>query len=88
MFVFIYIFFFLDYDIIIYYLFILVAAVMPHKKVKRGSNHIATIEAPCDIPPLSKDDQSKPGSLRGVITEVMTHNTIHTRIKHMKCSES
>ena len=43
---------------IIYYWFILVAAVMPPKKGKRGSNHTATIEVPCDIPPLSKDGQS------------------------------
>jgi hypothetical protein len=42
----------------------------------------------CDIPPLNKDAQSQPGSLRGAITEVMTHNTSHTRIKHIKCSES
>jgi hypothetical protein len=41
-----------------------------------------------DVPPLRKDGQSKPGSLRGVITEVMTHNISHTRIKYMKCSES
>jgi hypothetical protein len=34
------------------------------------------------------DGRSKLGSLRGVITEVMTHNTSHTIIKHMKCSES
>jgi hypothetical protein len=31
---------------IIYYLFILVAAVMPPKKGKPGSNHTATVEAP------------------------------------------
>jgi hypothetical protein len=42
----------------------------------------------CDVPPLSKDGQSKPGLLWGAITEVMTHNTSHTRIKYMKCSES
>jgi hypothetical protein len=34
---------------IIYYLFILVAAVMPPKKGNRGSNHTATVEAPLDI---------------------------------------
>jgi hypothetical protein len=33
---------------IIYYLFILVAAVMPPKKRKRGSNRTATAEAPLD----------------------------------------
>jgi hypothetical protein len=42
----------------------------------------------CDIPPLSKDGPSYPRSLRGPITEVMIHNTSHTRIKHMKCYES
>jgi hypothetical protein len=42
----------------------------------------------CDVPPISKDGKSKPGSLRGIITEVITHNTSHTRIKHMKYSES
>jgi hypothetical protein len=42
----------------------------------------------CGIPPLSKDGQFYPGSLRGAITEVMSHNTSHTRFKHMKCSES
>jgi hypothetical protein len=31
-----------------------------------------------DIPPLRKDGQSYPESLRGTITEVMTHNTSHT----------
>jgi hypothetical protein len=41
-----------------------------------------------DVPPLSKDGQSKLRSLRGVITEVMMHNISHTRIKYMKCSES
>jgi hypothetical protein len=39
---------FLEYDMIIYYLFILVAAVMPPKKGKCGSNHNATVEAPLD----------------------------------------
>jgi hypothetical protein len=39
---------FLEYDMIIYYLFILVAAVMLPKKGKRGSNRIATVEAPLD----------------------------------------
>jgi hypothetical protein len=33
---------------IIYYLFILVAVVMPPKKGKCGSNHNATVEAPLD----------------------------------------
>jgi hypothetical protein len=42
----------------------------------------------CDVPPLSKDGQSQQGLLWGIITEVMTHNTSRTRIKHMKCSES
>jgi hypothetical protein len=42
----------------------------------------------CDVPPLSKDGQSKLGSLWGTITEVMMHNTSHTRFKHMKCSKS
>jgi hypothetical protein len=42
----------------------------------------------CDVPPLSKDGQSKSGSLRGVITEVMMRNTSHTRIRHMKFSQS
>jgi hypothetical protein len=42
----------------------------------------------CGVPPLSKDGQSSLGSLRGAITEVMTHNTSHTRFKHMKCYES
>jgi hypothetical protein len=41
-----------------------------------------------DIPPLSKDGQSQPRSLRGVITEVITHNTSHTKINPKKCSES
>jgi hypothetical protein len=41
-----------------------------------------------DVPPLCKDSQSSPGSLRGATTEVMMHNTSHMRIKHMKCSES
>jgi type II secretory pathway component PulM len=36
----------LEFDLIIYYLFILVAAVMPPKKGKRGSNRTATTEAP------------------------------------------
>jgi hypothetical protein len=39
---------FLKYDLIIYYLFILVAALMPPKKGKLGSNRTATIEAPLD----------------------------------------
>jgi hypothetical protein len=38
----------LEFDLIIYYLFILVATVMPPKKGKRGSNRTATIEAPLD----------------------------------------
>jgi hypothetical protein len=42
----------------------------------------------CDIRTLKKDGYSKPGSLRGVIIEVMIYNTSHTRIKHTKCSES
>jgi hypothetical protein len=42
----------------------------------------------CDVPTLKKDGWSKPELLWGVITEVMTHNTSHIRIKHMKCSES
>jgi hypothetical protein len=42
----------------------------------------------CDVPPLSEDGQSKPRSLWAVITEVMTHNTSHTRRLQMKCSES
>jgi hypothetical protein len=42
----------------------------------------------CDVPPLSEDGQSKPVSLRGAITKVMTHNTSHTRIKYMKCSKN
>jgi hypothetical protein len=33
---------------IIYYLFILVVAVMPPKKGKRGSNRTSTTEAPLD----------------------------------------
>jgi hypothetical protein len=37
----------------------------------------------CDVPPLSKDGSSSLGSLQGVITKVMMHNTSHTRIKHM-----
>jgi hypothetical protein len=41
-----------------------------------------------DVPPLRKDGQSYPGSLQGTNTEVITHNTSHTRIKQMKCSES
>jgi hypothetical protein len=41
-----------------------------------------------DVPALKKDKESKPGSLRGVITKVMMHNTSHTRIRHMKCFES
>jgi hypothetical protein len=39
---------FLEYDMIIYYLFIFVAAVMPPKKGKHGSNRTATVEAPLD----------------------------------------
>jgi hypothetical protein len=39
---------FLEYDLIIYYLFTLVAAVMPPGKGKRGSNGTATTEAPHD----------------------------------------
>jgi hypothetical protein len=35
----------------------------------------------CDIPPLSKDDQSYPESLRGAIIEVMMHNTSHPTLK-------
>jgi hypothetical protein len=42
----------------------------------------------CDVPPLNKDGQSKPGSLWGAITEIMTHNTSHTRRLQIKCSES
>jgi hypothetical protein len=42
---------------------------------------IPTAMAP-DVPLLSKDGQSWPGSLRGAITEVMPHNTSHTRFKH------
>jgi hypothetical protein len=42
----------------------------------------------CDVSPLNKDDRSKLGLLRGAITEVMTHNTSHTRFKYIKCSES
>jgi hypothetical protein len=33
----------------------------------------------CDVQPLSKDGQSLPRSLRSAITEVMMHNTSHTR---------
>jgi hypothetical protein len=44
--------------------------------------------ADCDVPPLSKDGQSLPGSLWSAITEVMMHNTSHIRIRHMKCSQS
>jgi type II secretory pathway component PulM len=40
--------YFLECDMIIYYLFILVAAVMPPKKGKRGSNRTATTEEPLD----------------------------------------
>jgi hypothetical protein len=29
----------------------------------------------CDIPPLSRGGQSKPGSIRGANTEALTHNT-------------
>jgi hypothetical protein len=39
---------FLEYDMIIYYLFILVAAVMAPKKGKRDSNRTATVEASLD----------------------------------------
>jgi type II secretory pathway component PulM len=39
---------FQEYDLIIYYLFILVAAVVPPKKEKCGSNRTATTEAPLD----------------------------------------
>jgi hypothetical protein len=42
----------------------------------------------CDVPPSSNDGQSKLGSLRDVIIEVMMHNTSHTRIRPIKCSES
>jgi hypothetical protein len=41
-----------------------------------------------DVPTLKKDSSSLSESLQGAIIEVMTHNTSHTRIKHMKCSES
>jgi hypothetical protein len=37
-------------------------------------------EQGCDVPPLSKNGQSKPELLWGVITEVMMHNISHTRI--------
>jgi hypothetical protein len=40
---------------------------------------VASKYGACDIPPLSMGGQSSPGSLRGAITEVMTHNTSHTR---------
>jgi hypothetical protein len=36
----------MKYDMIIYYWFILVAAVMPSKKGKCGSNRTAPVEAP------------------------------------------
>jgi type II secretory pathway component PulM len=39
---------FIEYDIIIYYLFILVVAVMLPMKGKCGSNRTATTEAPLD----------------------------------------
>jgi hypothetical protein len=42
----------------------------------------------CDVPPLSKDGQYEPELLQGAITEVMTHNTSHTKIKQKKCYES
>jgi hypothetical protein len=29
----------------------------------------------CDIPPLSRDGQSNPRSIRGANTEALTHNT-------------
>jgi hypothetical protein len=35
----------------------------------------------CDVPPISKDGRSQPGSLQGDITEVKTHNTLYTKIK-------
>jgi hypothetical protein len=42
----------------------------------------------CDACTLKKDGSSKSGSLWGTITEVMTYNTSHTRIRQVKCSES
>jgi hypothetical protein len=42
----------------------------------------------CDVPPLAKNVQFKLGSLWGAVTEVMMHNISHTRIKHIKHSES
>jgi hypothetical protein len=48
----------------------------------------STLENYYDVPPLSKDGYSETGSLQSVITKIMTHNTSHTKIKHMKCSES
>jgi hypothetical protein len=53
-----------------------------------SASRVADSTAACDIPPLSKDGQSSPGSLRGVIIEVMTHNTSHTWFKYIKCSKS
>jgi hypothetical protein len=38
----------------------------------------------CDILPLKRMVSLNQDSLRGAITEVMIHNTSHTRIKHMK----
>jgi hypothetical protein len=41
-----------------------------------------------DVSRLSKDGQSQSGSLRSVITKVITRNTSYTRIKYIKCSKS
>jgi hypothetical protein len=41
----------------------------------------------CDVPPLRKGWSVVTRIITGVITEVMTHNTSHTRIKYMKCSK-
>jgi hypothetical protein len=38
----------------------------------------------CDVPPLSKDGQSQPGSIRGANTKALTHNThIHDPNKEL-----
>jgi hypothetical protein len=43
--------------------------------VPKPSHVGADVDGLCDIPPLSKGGQSKPGSIRGANTEALTHNT-------------
>jgi hypothetical protein len=59
------------------------ASVTEEEEDRKGDNlryGWSQISASCDIPPLSKDDQSQTRSLRCAITEVIPHNTSETRI--------